>query len=443
MGFVLNAGAQVHWDNILGRPTDFHASDHGVEVHIGEIGSISQITGLDAALGLKADLVSGRVQTTQLPQSNWLPRTVGIRDAGSLVSNGDGSLTAGSNVGFFYTDTTRTVLEQKDISGGTVTLTDQDTNYIVADYTTLTFVALTDFSLVDYVRYLPYAECYRNGNNVHVQLIPFWGNTATERYYDRKLKTSRYARESGLDSISVNSSLEITVAAGIVWSVDYPFTVPVSSTASRGFNSYHVGGAWTTTSALNPKINNQEYDNGTDKVTLSAGEWTINYIYRGVELQDHVYVTLGQQAFASSDLARASSSIQSPPEIISSHAMLVGRVIVQKDATTGFIIESAFDASFGAASAVVDHSALLGLQGGTSGQYYHMTLADYTDRELTSRKGVANGYLGLDSSALAVKNQLGTGTPTSTTFLRGDGVWAIPAGGGGGGTSSSYFPGGW
>jgi hypothetical protein len=33
--------------------------------------------------------------------------------------------------------------------------------------------------------------------------------------------------------------------------------------------------------------------------------------------------------------------------------------------------------------------------------------------------------------------RLGTGTPSSSNFLRGDGTWAIPAGGGGGGGGSA------
>ncbi len=48
--------------------------------------------------------------------------------------------------------------------------------------------------------------------------------------------------------------------------------------------------------------------------------------------------------------------------------------------------------------------------------------------QLTSEKAAALGYASLDSSTLVPRAQLGTGTPNSTNFLRGDGTWTNPAG---------------
>ena len=53
------------------------------------------------------------------------------------------------------------------------------------------------------------------------------------------------------------------------------------------------------------------------------------------------------------------------------------------------------------------------------------------DIEHIGRRNQPNGYPGLDSNSLIAYDQLGTGTPDGTKFLRDDQVWAVPPGGGG------------
>lgn len=53
---------------------------------------------------------------------------------------------------------------------------------------------------------------------------------------------------------------------------------------------------------------------------------------------------------------------------------------------------------------------------------------DLAATEKTANKGVANGYAGLNGSAYVVTSQLGSGTGSSTTYLRGDQKWVSPPG---------------
>lgn len=55
----------------------------------------------------------------------------------------------------------------------------------------------------------------------------------------------------------------------------------------------------------------------------------------------------------------------------------------------------------------------------------NLTTGDpHTQYQLRSEENSANGYMGLDASGRASPTRLGSGTPTSTVWLRGDGVWA-------------------
>jgi hypothetical protein len=47
----------------------------------------------------------------------------------------------------------------------------------------------------------------------------------------------------------------------------------------------------------------------------------------------------------------------------------------------------------------------------------------HTGYQKESEKGATGGYASLDGSTLVPKNQLGTGSPGTTTYLRGDGQW--------------------
>jgi len=51
--------------------------------------------------------------------------------------------------------------------------------------------------------------------------------------------------------------------------------------------------------------------------------------------------------------------------------------------------------------------------------------------ELSANKGQASGYAGLNGNGQVPTAQLGSGMSSSSNFLRGDGIWAVPAGGSG------------
>ncbi len=83
------------------------------------------------------------------------------------------------------------------------------------------------------------------------------------------------------------------------------------------------------------------------------------------------------------------------------------------------------------------------LSAGTPGTTDHGALSglnddDHTQYQLRSEQSQPNGYPSLDGSALVPSDELATGTADNTTFLRGDGTWAVPPGGGVGSIAEEF-----
>jgi hypothetical protein len=72
----------------------------------------------------------------------------------------------------------------------------------------------------------------------------------------------------------------------------------------------------------------------------------------------------------------------------------------------------------------LDHSSLSNLSYPASGHTgFSPTIHTHSELQLRSEKDMANGYVGLDSGILVPASLLGTGTPSTSKFLRGDRTW--------------------
>lgn len=305
-----------------------------------------------------------------------------------------GKFSIASGTVWFYVDSTRTALELHTIAALSFTApTDNVTTYICADRDTNTWVLLTDVTAIDYLRYVPYFIAFKRAGStaLHIQNIKLEAYGEVENNYHRTLHTDRYGRESGLDVIAVDGPHNITVNGGIIWSVHTPYTILPVTSATRQFTCASDG---SVTSILNPIVNNTQYDNGSGLQTLSTNQWVINWVFRGIEDQDHLYIVLST-AYNSVDEAKAATTISYLPEIISSHALLIGRIIVEQgqDIAAGNI-ESAFSNTFAATTSITDHGNLSGLADDDHPQYAQKVSA--LDFEITdATKGLilksANG----------------------------------------------------
>ena len=276
----------------------------------------------------------------------------------TLTNNGNGTVTISSGDYCLSANADGSgVITTYTLAGLTnQALTDLTQNYIVANYNggTPQLQVITDVTLINETTIVPVFSIFRNGNVLHVQNWDALGLALANKVHQSIVKTQRYRRESGL-ALSESGTRNLNLTAGRVWTGAVPITLDAIATATDNmFLWYHSAGNWTVSTQT--QYNNTQYDNGTNLASLGVNRYAVNWIFRGVESQKHLYVVLGTGDYT---LAQAqSATLPAIPPAISSHAVLVAKLIVQNGSNTATSIQSAFDTQF-SLSTVQSHGDLI------------------------------------------------------------------------------------
>jgi len=313
-----------------------------------------------------------------------------LSGSSNWVSNGNGSVNLPAvQVALYnnssYTEPVQVYTVSSGVtgSGGIAALTNNDTNYIYIEYnngsprwgvsTDNSFINGSDVDLCYLI--------YRADNFVHVLDFGNEGAGLPNKISNRIVAVNRFGRESGFSLGLSGVTGVVTLTSGVAWNgTNRQSLVAVNSQDDIFFKSFHSGGTWVYTTT-GDTINNTYYDDGTDIVSGTTSKYLVNWYFRGQEVNDHLYEVYGTDEYDS--VAEAQLSIEpSLPELITSHAFLTGRIIVQVGATTG-LVESAFVQVF-QSTQVTQHNDLTSIQGGTAGQYYHLTASEYSNNAYTN-----------------------------------------------------------
>jgi hypothetical protein len=316
-----------------------------------------------------------------------------ITGATAWTNNGDGSLTLPNlTVTIFDNPDWIAPLRLFNITGGTTGvdfpgLINNDTNYIYIDYNggSPIYVVDTLDGAINDSNVLRYLTVYRLNNFLHILEYGNEGAGLANKLNNRIIQTERIIRESGVE-LGLSASGVVTISEGLVWNGTNRINInSVDSINDIFFSNYHVSGVWSFTTS-NTTINNFYYDDGVDLVVASASKYLINWYYRGLEVNDHIYEVVSRNQYDNVSEAQL-SKVPPLPELITSHAFLVGRIIIEVGSQSG-LIESAFNTFF-QPSNVTSHADLNNLQGGGPGEYYHLT---FNERNNLSFINVDNNF---------------------------------------------------
>lgn len=389
----------------IGSTTTLPAGSPATVVNVGDesaavlnFGVPQGVQGVQGIQGIKGDTGAGVASGGTAGQSlvknsgtnydtTWADRAEYL-SAGPLVvptyvDNGGGSFTANAlDVALYDNATFQGVPKKYSLAPITETLTDQAMNYVVADYNGGSPIlrVTTDVNEITESSIVPVLSVFRDGSYpLEVQNWDRLGRGLANKLHQSIVKTQRYRRQSGLTLAEYNNGgtyRYVTCGSGIIWvgAVRYDLLATDSRTDTSPDGIIYfarTGGSWVQSTVR--QYNNTQYSDGTNTQTLNNNEYGVCWLYRGVEDPKHLYMVLGNGSYTLQQ-AIASQQPASLPAKITSHGLLVGRVIVQKNANTATQVDSAFETVFSQTAPSV-HNDLAGLQGGTSGEYYHLTSA--------------------------------------------------------------------
>ena len=177
------------------------------------------------------------------------------------------------------------------------------------------------------------------------------------------------------------------------------FDTSINGTSSNNvFRYYYNRSAWTYTADVK-SISNTQYDNAGTLTALGNKNYRTDYVYlvpNGVLGNSYLAVVYGNTQFQTLAEAVVAPVPSSLPSEIDGLAILVGQVIAQESNAT--IQVSSFATDF-TVSPVTNHNALAGLQGGKTGEYYHLTSMASTTLNAISNAVPSNGQLLIGNSS--------------------------------------------
>lgn len=220
--------------------------------------------------------------------------------------------------------------------------------------------------------------------------------------------------------LSNSGTRNIAMTAGNVWHGFNRYVLTATDTSVSGsFDTHYrrAGGGFNSTTGVTQWPNTQ-YDDGSGTLaTLDNNKYMCLWFY--VDVSDSTLdMMYGRNQYNSASAAQA-ETVPDTPAHITAHGRLIGRFIIQKSASTPSIVESAWSTTFTGA-VVSPHNDLSGLQGGTVGEYYHLTSAEYTKFQ-----GIGSGTAGrlaewLDSDTLQASTLIKSGAGLLTLSAASD-----------------------
>jgi len=269
---------------------------------------------------------------------------------------GLGTITVGEGTFRLYStiDYTGSIIEYI-IPETTLEITDMITNYLIVQYNNGNPQYVITFDLLDinWSNNTPVYTIARIGDGISVIDWDEPGLGLSNKVHRRLIETRRFERASGI-TLGVSGTRNIVVTSGKAWEGSYSNNLPAVDSSVDAMLLWVNNGDGSFSRSVVTQFPNTQYDPKTGILTtLTDGKYAVVWVYRCMCRSDidsariHLFLC---EFDASLDQAKA---CQPPeiPQVVSTNAMLVGKIIVQKSQDVPVQIDSAFQTLFAPASA--------------------------------------------------------------------------------------------
>lgn len=321
-------------------------------------------------------------------EPTWLEITTGL-NANSLGSAGIivvPTITYDSPNVEIAADGMYSVYANASYQGGTIPIqpatdtfeltTEGTTYYIYAEYTVGggELKITTDRADIHSALCAPICRVIRTGTTFHTTYYGTVGFGQIERLNEMVEEVIGYRVASGL-TMSVTGTRNIAITEGQVW-LGAARSVLDAIDTSVGGTIIHLrwdGAAWVV--STDAQLNNTQYQTSGGVSTLTSNRYAINWIWRGIESQPHIYCLLGSGDYKEEEAL--DSGPPTPPTWVTDHAVLLGRIMFVKSSNTVAYLQTVNELGY-VFTGAVRHNDTTDKQGGTAGEYYHFTAAEHS-----------------------------------------------------------------
>lgn len=374
----------------------------------------------------QANLIGSPTSLDNLEEIVDTAHSAGVVQGAAITDNGDGTVSIGAGQALLRSSasSTATIYSVAFNAQSNIALTDNATNYIYLDYNSGSpqfnvGTSIGSFNCLD--KCLAYVVT-REGTSLNIVNASQQNVDGNRKERRRLLETQGFQHATGGSTLGASGTRNISVTSGaFYYGLDRLDHGAFDTSGASAFVYYYRngGGGWTKTTG-NTQINNTQYDDGDGTLgTLSNNRYGVFWVYLVNGTTASLAVQYGQGDYNTLAAARASTVPTAPPALQGVGALL-GRIIIQKNATTFAATESAFTASFIASTATI-HNGLAGLQGGTTDEYYHLTSSEYTGTGtgvfVRADSPKLSGNVGIGQASPGVKLHIGDSSVADGTSL--------------------------